>query len=215
MYKLLLTLFSVAMIAQGAEPLVTKEDLDKQFRDKIVALYHSQDFSKTEIHDLNQQIAELARSVYSSHPDILRESAKKAFLALPTIKPDDIPPADNPIVLPVAELMKTDPKNSAEGFKAFLASKEGGAIFLNNFEAMPAAKMAIQLAITQGQPNLQLVGKRMMLTGYARDIFLRLNDDFLHPRIAINSLGDWFIIDLDWNEIGFYFPSRIEWRRKV
>jgi hypothetical protein len=208
-------LISIAFAAQGAESPLTKETLDKQFRGKIVAFYHSQDFAHTPMHDLNQQLAELARSVYAAHPDILKESAKKAFLALPPIKPDDIPPADNPIVLPVADFMKTNPKNSAEGFKAYLASKEGGTLFLNNFEAVPASKMAMQMAITQNQPDAQLVGKRMMLTGYARDVFHRLNEDFLHLKIAVQSLGEWFVIDLDWNEIGFYFPSRIEWRRKA
>jgi hypothetical protein len=75
--------------------------------------------------------------------------------------------------------------------------------------------MAMQMAVTESHTDSQMVGKRVMLTGYVRDVFHRINDDFLHPKIAIESLGEWFVIDLDWNEIGFYFPSRIEWRRNA
>jgi hypothetical protein len=215
MNRILPILFSASLLAQGAEPLTTKEKLDGQFREKIVALYHSDDLAHTAIDQLDLRIMNLARSIYSPHPDILKESAKNAFLALPTIKLDDLPPGKNPFVLPIAELLKSDPKNATNGFQSFLASERGGSVFLNCRDAVSASKMAMQMAVTESHTDSQMVGKRVMLTGYVRDVFHRINDDFLHPKIAIESLGEWFVIDLDWNEIGFYFPSRIEWRRNA
>ncbi len=100
MRGILLFLLVVASVGQAQEPPMTKEALDKQFREKLVAFYHSPDLSKTAAWDINLQIAEIARSVYAPHPDILRDSAKKSFLALPEIKQEDIPPAESPIVFP-------------------------------------------------------------------------------------------------------------------
>ena len=50
-------------------------------------------------------------------------------------------------------------------------------------------------------------------SGFARDIVYRMNGDPAHPKIAVDSLGEWFIIDLEWEASGLYLPSRIEWRR--
>lgn len=213
MRRILPFILFAASLSQGQELPKTQEALDKQFREKLLVFYQSPEFTKTAAWDVNLQIAEIARSVYASQPDILRESAKKSFLALPEIKQADIPSAENPVVLPVADLMKAEPEKAGEAMKAFLESKKGAFIFLNNRDVLTVSASAIQMVMRQVE-NEEHTHKRAILAAYVRDVFHRLNADFLHPKIAVQSLGEWFIVDLEWQEAGFYFPNRIEWRRR-
>ncbi len=108
--------------------------------------------------------------------------------------------------------MRSEPDKAAEAMKAILTSKQGALVFLNNLDAISASATAFKMVMHQSQDNEQST-KRFLLAGHARDVYHRLNGDFANPKIAVKSLGEWFIIDLEWKEIGFYFPSRIEWRR--
>jgi len=193
---------------------ITKNSLDKEFSEKLSAFYHSEEFTKTPPYDLPVQIGKIAHAVYSSHAAVLFEAAKKKFYDLPTISLGDIPKLKKIQELPISELLKVEEaKLSREEVIGKVLQSSGGIGYRNNVDPAGASVMAVFFAVGQFESASDFKSKRGILSGFARDVFYRINGDPTHPKIAVDSLGEWFIIDLEWEASGLYLPSRIEWRR--
>jgi hypothetical protein len=222
MSKSIVLLLFIPLAACIAEKQPSKDDLDKQFREKLTVFYMSQDFSKIRMFEIHDKIAEIAYSVYFNHNESLNEFAKKTFEKLPKTTQIDDSLSEEPFSLSIPELFdvlsrlaEESPDKSREAIiKEVLIKTQNGHMFINNYDVVSASKMFMNMAIHQGQPDHDMIIKRGTLTSYVRDAFYRLNDDFLHPKIAVRSIGgELFIIELDWNDMGFYFPNKIEWHR--
>ncbi len=191
---------------------VTKGNLDDQFRKAAVTFYESPGFATMDVQQVIEKIAEMGRTVYGPHAAILAEIAAESFRDIPKASEDQIVRVESPLVLPISDLMKSE-KDSGRSFEGYLSSGKGSIAYLNNLDLRSAGRMAIQMAVAQSS-RADVIGKRSILSGYVKDRVYRLNDDPVHPLIAIDSLGEWFVVAFDWMEQGFYFPARIEWHKK-
>lgn len=204
---------ATCLLSHGADLPVTKESLDKTFREKIAAFAQSPESTAAGINQFAEKAARIAESVYAGHPDVLQGAAKRSFSALPVVALKDLPAVQPGNNTAAAEIVKAVQAGAAD-LKAVaqFSRDQAGTVLFQTFDPARAAKMAMQISLSRGG-SPETVGKHAVLSALRPDAFHRLNEDFLHPRIAMESLGIWFLIDLEWQEAGFYLPQRIETHR--
>jgi hypothetical protein len=172
----------------------TFESVQDGYRQRVVALLHEQAVPTAELED---RIGEIAGETFGAHPQLLRQEAGERLAALPVFPDDDLGAWEEhaswgpiPALPPEAErqwlLLGWDPRRMASWGSSMLLSRELGA---------------------------EEFGRRALLSSYCPDELYRLGAAD-PPELVLDSLGDLFVIGLEWTDRGVCRPATLRWMKR-
>jgi hypothetical protein len=172
----------------------TFESVQDGFRRRVVELLHEQQVPTVE---LEERLGELAAETFGAHPQLLRREAEERFSALPVFPEDDLGAWEEhaswgpiPALPPEAErqwlLVGWDPRRIASWGSTMLLSRE---------------------------LDTEEFSRRAVLSSYCPDEVYRLGAGD-PPDLVLDSLGDLFVIRVEWTDDGVCRPVSLRWLKR-
>ncbi len=176
----------------AAEPTFTTVQND--FRQQALSLLSEKDLSNK---DFTSQIAKFADETFGAHPDLMRQETEKRFKGLPQ--------------LPAGKLVGYAEHKSAD-LHPFPAPEIGWLWLLYGCDPEKLANWTKKLFLSR-QLVAEQVGRHTLINRMIPDNVYR-NDKSEFPDLVVDSLGDLFVIKIEFTEAGVCKPVSIKWMKK-
>jgi len=189
-----LALLALALIPSAA--MVVDDTFDSvraDFRSRVSALLGEQDLSTEE---LSSSIAAAAEATFGAHSDLMRGESEARLGRLPALSAVDLDSYEElasetlPPLPPEAQgewlAMAWDPGRVAEWARVWVLARQLGP---------------------------EELSRRVLLSSYCPDEVHRLGDAE-SPTLVVDSLGELFVVALEWTDRGVGRPVSVRWLRR-